>query len=208
MFNAIRSWVPNWNSIAKIVDHKIWNLAFLFFVLMPIIALFMKDIPDQISISFNEELYTFNMALPFKWWVLYFSALAISIAKIIYSAFSPPFLKEYTDFEDFKKSGRNGGYLQKVAYELVPFWSKKGGISPYIKKFDNRIHTLNESGVEHALGANLWGSKTEPSFWLVYDVANYSRVIPRTLCVFCIAFSAIAFVYISIDKIRLVLSII
>ncbi|WP_210447696.1 hypothetical protein [Vibrio crassostreae] len=210
VISKLRVLVPSWNVIAKIVDHKIWNLAFLFFVLMPIIALFMKEIPEQVSVKINETVYVFNLALPFKWWVLYFSALFISIAKGIYVAFSPAFLKDFKDYDEFIKSGRKGSYLEKTIYELVPFWQrrKKNPLESYIEKFDDSIHYLNESGVKMALGSDLWGSEIKQSFWLVHDVCNFSRVMPRLVCVLLICLSALSFGYITIDKVLLVMAII
>ncbi|EGR2232558.1 hypothetical protein DZF79_30785 [Vibrio parahaemolyticus] len=208
--NKARVFVPSWNVIARVVDHKIWNLAFLFFVLMPVIALFMKEIPEQVSVKINEKDYVLHLELPFKWWVLYFSALFISIAKGVYLAFSPAFIKDFQDYDDFIKSGRSGGFLQKTLYELIPFWKRKNSSSldDYVGKFDERIHFLNKSGVNMALGSELWGSEIKQSFWLVYDICNFSRVIPRLISVLFIGLAALAFAYIMIDKILLVLAII
>ncbi|MGR5382304.1 hypothetical protein [Vibrio harveyi] len=208
--NKVRVFVPSWNVIARVVDHKIWNLAFLFFVLMPVVALFMKEIPDQVSVKINEKDYVLHLELPFKWWVLYFSALFISIAKGVYLAFSPAFIREFQDYDDFIKSGRKGGFLQKTLYELIPFWKRKksSSLDDYVGNFDERIHFLNKSGVNMALGAELWGSEIIQSFWLVYDICNFSRVIPRLICVLLIGLAALAFAYIMIDKILLVLAII
>ena len=177
---------------------------------MPIFALFMKDIPDQISIKIDNAEYTLNIALPFKWWVLYFSALFISVAKGVYIAFSPQFIKEFRDYEEFVTSGRKGGFLQKVVFELIPVWKrgKKNSIDDYAEKFHPDIHNLNPIGVKNALTQDIWNSELKPSFWLIHDMANYSRVYPRFICMFFIILSALSFAYITIDKILLVLSII
>lgn len=206
----MRLYIPSWVIIARVIDHKVWNVAFLFFILMPIIALFMKEVPEQILISINGVNYIFHAALPFKWWELYFSALFISIAKGFYIAFSPDFIKEFNDYEDYEKSGRKGGYLEKTLYDLIPFWrhKKPGALDSYVSKFDERIHFLNKSGVDCALGSDLWGNDLKTSFWLVYDVANYSRMLPRVICVAFIAASALFFADLSIDKVLLVLEII
>jgi hypothetical protein len=197
---------PSWEKIGSLVDHKIWNVAFLFFIFMPVFALFLKEIPSEVIIEVNNYSYTLNFGLPFPWWLLYFAALFVSLSKAIYVIFSPSFIKQYPDFQDFNLSGRGGGDLQKTLYNLVPFWQRKqkNSLSSYVNSFDEHIHFLNSSGIKNILQNQIWGS-TEESFWLVYDIANFSRTYFRLLCSISLMLAGGCFLLVIFKKIITVL---
>jgi hypothetical protein len=138
--------------------------------------------------------------------LLYFAALFVSLSKAIYVIFSPSFIKQYPDFQDFNLSGRGGGYLQKTLYNLVPFWQRKqkNSLSSYVNSFDEHIHFLNSSGIKNILQNQIWGS-TEESFWLVYDIANFSRTYFRLLCSISLMLAGGCFLLVIFKKIITVL---
>jgi hypothetical protein len=176
---------------------------------MPIIANFMQNFPPSVEISIENINVTLEIGLPFNWKALYFSALMISLAKGLHFLLSPEFIRQYQDYEDFKVSGRGGGYLQKTLYGLVPFWAKKTNntLNDYVSNFDERIHFLNSSGIRSILQNEIWGA-SDQSFWLVYDVANYSKTYVRLICTIAIFIAVLLFSLVVIQKIYAVISII
>jgi len=186
--------VPSWEQLGNIIDHRVWNVAFLFFVLMPVIAFFFQHLPKEIDVKIGNNEYTLSLGFPFPWWLLYFSALFISLAKALYFVFSPPFIKKFPDYEYFSCSGRGGGYLQKILHELIPFWerSNKDSLNKYIQGFDEKIHLLNSSGIKHIIQNEIW-SAGDSSFWLVHDLANFCKTYLRLFCTISIILAGVCF---------------
>jgi hypothetical protein len=63
---------PSWEKIGSLVDHKIWNVAFLFFIFMPVFALFLKEIPSEVIIEVNNYSSISLVALIFRSAICFF----------------------------------------------------------------------------------------------------------------------------------------
>lgn len=197
---SYRVW--SWSRIGGVVEHRIWNIAFVFFILMPIIAHAMRHFPPLLEVYIGNTKIVLELGLPFSWWALYFSALFISLAKAFHFLLCPHFVRQYSDYEDFKRSGRGGGYLQKTLFDLLPFWKKtrKDALSAYVSEFHHYVHFLNSDGVRNVLRSDIW-SATDQSFWLVHDIANHSKPYIRLACVVSIVLAALLFIVVVAQKI-------
>lgn len=199
--------VPSWSHIGGIVEHRIWNIAFVFFVVMPIAAHALRHFPSSLEVHIGNTSAILEFGLPFSWWALYFSALFISLAKALHFLVSPRFIRQYPDYEDFKRSGRGGGYLQKTLFELIPFWKKsaKNSLNTYVSEFDQNVHFLNSDGIRNVLQSDIWAA-TDQSFWLVHDIANHSKTYARLVCVAAISLAALLFIVVVVQKVGTVIA--
>lgn len=83
-------------------------------IFVPIAAKFLHKINENVVLTFFEHEWNLHFALPFSWKTFYCSAIAFSIADLIYYLVCPKIIKENVDYKSFNDKGK--GIPQIVDY--------------------------------------------------------------------------------------------
>lgn len=114
--------LPKWEQINELGKLKIFRIAMVFFVLMPIFVRLFEHVPKQIYLLIQDKPYLIELTLPFNWFLLYIASLLITIGSIAYHLFCPKIITLFSDYHDFYKSGMTKSFLYR---ELKNCISKK-----------------------------------------------------------------------------------
>lgn len=117
--------------------------SYFWMVFVPIAAKFLEYIKNPIEIDFGlNYVFHVNIALPFSWSLLFFASLFISMGNILYSIRCPDIIAPFSDYNDYKNSGR--GYVElfrRYNYAILERESehaRAGMVSFLLRTFLNR----------------------------------------------------------------------
>ncbi len=74
----------------------------VWFSLVPILYLLIKDIPKEVTIAIGMKSYTLNFELPFSWEILWVSSFCYVLALLTYLIRVPTFIKRYPSYAEYK----------------------------------------------------------------------------------------------------------
>lgn len=101
----------------KLIQTQVWeqlsaqtNTAFtrsnyIWLGIVPATAKVLEKVGDEIQIAFGGAEIIIVMDLPFSWHLFYWGAVFFVIAHITYLSFCPAFIRNYKNFEDYKRMG-------------------------------------------------------------------------------------------------------
>lgn len=125
MKDGKNKWLDDLVGGRKVWTHWQWYKSFFsvtifryfvtFFALVPIFAKVLNQIPKHVNL-FG---YNVNITLPFKWELLWMSAVSFVFAYLLYVIFCPKFIKEYSSFGDYKRHMHSPRWLVWLAYNIV-----------------------------------------------------------------------------------------
>ncbi len=104
---------PRWSSLAKIGNSKITKSTVVWIFVVPLVARILDPI-NSIQFSFSGKMHSIDLALPFHWQLLFFSALFFAIATIVHTIFCPKLVATYDSYPTFKRMGRGSRTLTSV----------------------------------------------------------------------------------------------
>jgi len=97
--------VPAWSSLRKVGESAFSKSFNYWLIIVPLAAKSLSAI-EYVSFSLGGEIHKIHLSLPFSWSILFFAALFYACGNLIYTIFCPSWIKQYSDFEEFKKSGQ------------------------------------------------------------------------------------------------------
>lgn len=127
----------------------------------------LQTVDSPIVLSGIGEGLRFDLALPFSWRLFYFSAVAISVAGIIYTLACPVLIRNFSTFREFESEGRGLDYLKTYAEHLRNFAFE-----------ENAERLVTDPHVPVDIG-KAWIAEV---FWQIYNHENYKHRLWRTLC--------------------------
>ena len=136
--------VFSWENINNLGRLKIFRIAMILFVLLPIAVKIFGHIPDKINILGFKESIPITMKLPFNWIVLYFASLSITLGSIIYNLYCPIIIKRYPDYYEFSRSGMTNSFLYKELKKCIPKNERKKNLSDIVRSIlSEEVHGLS-----------------------------------------------------------------
>ena len=114
---------PGWPALSTLGSNRLLRTSYVWLFLVPVIAQALL-ISERITVGLitNEAREAIFFALPFN---LYFGALFITGANLIYWKWCPTIIKEHRDFASFDNSGRQLTYLHEAFIEASPLPSSR-----------------------------------------------------------------------------------
>ncbi len=109
---------PSWSNLNKWGKNRVLKTSYFWFFLVPIAAKALSKIENTLDFYIYGQYLEIFFELPFSWIVFYFSAVAFSIASLIYQKYCPLMVREYNDYDDYKRTGRDSAYLISQANQM------------------------------------------------------------------------------------------
>lgn len=100
-----------WSMISRLGKNKVINQAYIYLIIVPILAKFLSRINNPLIFSLGEEDLHFVFELPFAWKLFYFSAIIFTIASALYSWWAPKVIVENESFGEFMRQRKNFTHL-------------------------------------------------------------------------------------------------
>ena len=165
-----------WETINKIGKTKIAKSTFVFLFVVPVLARFIVE---------SQYADIFDVALPFSWVVLYFSAICVALSTALYFIFCPDLVKQYREFNSFQAGGRGLSFLKSELGDCLRISSRTKGLrelvdAAYEQYPDEIYHRVDTSTLNQ--------DEQRPSpvlmqviFWVCHDVANSTHRMIRVV---------------------------
>ncbi|MGV3660750.1 MAG: hypothetical protein ACO1TE_11220 [Prosthecobacter sp.] len=144
---------------------------------MPVVAKLFANLPSELAIKVFDAPLKLQLELPFSWIALFFCALFVSLANLIYTFLCPDLIKVYDDFPAFKSSSRDASLLRSA---LAIFRESKsdgkdiGAMVDFVSTdVLQEIDAQSILNTKHQLAEH--GPAGSDSFYFVRDALNLSR---------------------------------
>lgn len=105
----------SWDWISTIGNVKLIRSSGLALVVIPLFVKIFQGVSGEYKIEGIEPTLTINLELPFNWIALYFAAISMTIADLIYICQCPLIIKEFKDYGQFRSKAINFLSLPKIA---------------------------------------------------------------------------------------------
>jgi hypothetical protein len=115
--------IPRWSALRALGANRLFRLAPLWFVLVPLAAkaiLFLNEQGESLPPLFRFH----QIELPFSWQVFFYSAAFVSLGNVVYSMRCPRIVRNYLDYTQFKTEGRGDTEILSDLRTLVMRTSK------------------------------------------------------------------------------------
>jgi hypothetical protein len=137
----------SWSTLAEISRSFFVRSSYFWFVTIPIVVKLLSQLESPAFINLFGHTFKIVLALPFSWWLFYFSSVALAIGRVVFVWRCPVLVRKYLRFDDFQIDGQSQ-LLIKSSYadsakrrnyqELIAnFWSRfaKGAPTVNLKEF-------------------------------------------------------------------------
>ena len=113
--------IPTWEGLNRLGKSRLLQSSYVWLLIVPMAAKGLSTINDPIVFTGIGEGLRISVTLPFSWKLFYFSAVAISVAGLIYTCACPELIRNFTTFREFQSEGRGLDYLRSYAARLEQF---------------------------------------------------------------------------------------
>ena len=112
MLSKIKELV-DWKLVHRLGFLRFSKTSFIFILLIPILLKVTEKFESPFVLFVNQKEYVFQFELPFNWFFLYFGAISIALASLVYIVFCPSIVKSFENFGEYWKTGKSESYLSK-----------------------------------------------------------------------------------------------
>lgn len=112
---------PKWLELKSILENKAIKTSYTWIFLIPIIVRITSGFPEKLLIgglSLDPGL-ELHLSLPFKWYLLYFSALFFGASYLVFLFFAPEFLRNYSNPGQAVSDGLTVQYVRDKAADFL-----------------------------------------------------------------------------------------
>jgi len=93
----------DWQFLRDFFGIAYFRLLVTWFAIVPVLVGMFGGLPDVIRIpSVGDEILTIHLALPFKWWILWWSSFLYVLAASLYVLAGPSFIRRNADYAAYK----------------------------------------------------------------------------------------------------------
>lgn len=110
--------IINWEILSKLGKNKFLNSFSIWLIIVPLLSNFISKIPDEILINILKKDYIFILSLPFNWVAFYFCSFFLTIGNIFFIFYCPDIIKNFNNYEEYKKNISGKYYLCKKIEQL------------------------------------------------------------------------------------------
>ena len=111
-----------WSNLRAIANSKVVKSSAIWLILVPLAAKVLESIDEVVTFKIFSQTIRLNTSLPFSWQLLFFAAVFFTLAGIIYAAFCPELVKQYSSYTKFQEDGNSRMQimhaLRKVTWDL------------------------------------------------------------------------------------------
>ncbi|MGE5942815.1 MAG: hypothetical protein ACM31G_00615 [Flavobacteriales bacterium] len=133
--------ILNWQWFRDFFSITIFKYFVTWFALVPVFAKLSTYLPKEIKIQLSQnEPYIINLALPFKWEILWVSSLSFVIAYLLYLIFAPIFVKRYFSLKDYKEYEHSPRWIVWESQKLIK--SKYVDIDKFVERMAKKEYVL------------------------------------------------------------------
>lgn len=101
----------HWQRLVPYFNPTVVRSLITWFSVAPMFVRVLGDNAGPVEIGIGENTISVNLALPFSWWVLWFSSFLFIIAYVIYIYYCPTFIKRYSNYSEYKAHDHSPRYL-------------------------------------------------------------------------------------------------
>lgn len=159
--------IPTWETLNRLGKSRLLRTSYIWLLVVPVAARFFSTIDSPVSLTGIGEGLHLRLELPFSWKLFYFSAVAISVAGVIWTVACPRIIQLFSTFRDFESEGRGLDYLRSYAARLHS-----------IEFRENARRIMEDPHVEPTI-AREWRSEV---FWQIYEHENVKNPFWRVAC--------------------------
>jgi hypothetical protein len=163
--------ILSWSQLAEWNESFLVRSSYIWFVSIPICVNVLANVKQDISIPVSQH-YTLHLvlALPFSWWLFYFSSVAFAIGRSIFLLECPDLVRRYPHFADFDADGKSTLLLKESFLDAVRSRDDcRARITQFIERFRSRAQIGQPVNVDQFP----WGMELEPS--LISDAYTFVR---------------------------------
>jgi hypothetical protein len=162
--------IPHWQVYKPFFNPLVAKLLVPWFALLPILLNFLHEVPRKVPIL-SEPTAFLTLALPFKWWLLWWSSFFYTLAIVVFGFRCPGFVKRYPDYSKYVEMRHSPRWIASELFYAVP----KLGESK--TKLFERLVTKQLASVADPSDANLAGSRlvetSDTSYWFDHNGKKY-----------------------------------
>ena len=145
--------IVNWKNISILGDNKLVKKAYIYLVVVPILAKILSKVNRTLNFNVFGENIHIEFGLPFSWKIFYFAALSFSVGYFIYNWKAPKIIKENRSFKDFEDSGKQRthlrDYLHDIKIDSHYFILRNPDVSVFFYKAKLTMLDLHKFNIEH-----------------------------------------------------------
>lgn len=108
----------SWSTLSRVGNSKVFKTAFIWLLVVPIVAKLFSKI-QYVTFTFNGANYQIDLALPFSFQMLFFSAIFATIGQILYTVFAPSIISNYSNYKEFEDEGKGIEQLKSEYKEML-----------------------------------------------------------------------------------------
>ena len=210
--------IPHWTSLSSFGKANVLKSSYLWVVSVPIIAKFLGQVEDIISVNAFGVQWNLALSLPFSWTIFYFSSFAIGLGMAIYAIRSPEIIRRFDNYSEFQAEGNTSYQVRE--YFIKHINSEKFGydlsyrVAMFLQEFtkagtssqqDIDKCNTNKSLVKIVFNNQVETSKGIDAFWFTQDAFNTSNTFSRLFCFICFVFGSMLFCLVLFENFKYVL---
>lgn len=111
--------LPTWAGLRRLGSSRAVRSSYVWFALVPLAARLLAPLAAGHDVTLFGATFTLEVALPFTWQVLFFSATAFALAQLLYSLRCPPIVRHYAHFADYKAAHSPSTFLLSEPLEAL-----------------------------------------------------------------------------------------
>ena len=210
----ISSWAEmftHWDKLRSVQNSKIINSTYIWLFIVPLTAKFLSKLNDSVKIMIDGNVYEFILKLPFSWEQFFYSSLCFVVGNIIFIIMAPELIKDFKDYGDYIRSGRDIKNLSKYMakeYEGEIFDKDMEIHYADLESTRNLNKAFKRNGEDGKIidEDDLIKDHEKYSFWKLYNYLNAEYYIFRYICATLYAIGFILFSFVIAKNILWVLS--
>lgn len=157
--HKIEYFTPDWRVISRIFNVKFFSRIYVWILVVPMIAWFIKDFPEFIYIKIAENELKIEFSLPFNWFLMYLGGVLFLFCQIVFIMFCPVFIREYRSAGDAIDKGVTAQKIREMSINYLRLrrsFTKREGhlLKKFVHDWDvNLDDHFDESNIPRFKGA-------------------------------------------------------
>ena len=100
-----------WSALGRLASVRVVSSMYIWLFVVPLIAKALSGSSAYAQLTIFGHPFTMNLRLPFSWQIFYFSAIAFSLANLLFYFRCPRIVKDHTSAAEFRGMGKGWGQL-------------------------------------------------------------------------------------------------
>lgn len=176
-----------WSFLRSLRTNRLVSSTYIWLIIVPVASKLTSGVGESLSFELGGVDHHVTLSLPFSWKIFFLSALAFSIGNALFSAFSPRFIRLYSDFGHFTRIGG-------TARQLEQYKDDEMRNSEYFKKRMQNLAGIS-GGVQND------SDKMKDLFWALHENNDSSLPIKRRFISVIYLIGFVLFLWVALSNI-------